>query len=90
MSGRRSVKETVRLKYHFDGCMSMTGILAHESPVRDVAARIAALDPHWVHAMHGGTLTREALPYFLTALRDQEFAYCGMLLGRELPTGVPA
>ena len=40
---------------------------------------------HW----HGGTLTREALPYYLSALRRNEFAYRGMLLGRELPGMTP-
>jgi len=49
-----------------------------------VADRIAGLDLDWVHAMHGGTLTRDALPHDLSALRTQEFGYRGMLLGREL------
>jgi flavorubredoxin len=66
------------------------GIFAHEDPVRQVASRIAQLDPAWVHAMHGGTLTRDALPGYLAALRQQEFAYRGLLLGRELPAPVIA
>jgi hypothetical protein len=60
------------------------GIFAHEDPVRAVADRIDALAPDWVHAMHGGTIAGEALPYFTTALREHEFAYRGMLLGREV------
>ena len=60
------------------------GIFAHEDPVRAVVDRLEALDPAWVHAMHGGTLTREAVPAFNQALRDHEFGYRGMLLGREL------
>ena len=52
--------------------------------MRQVADRIAGLDLDWVHAMHGGTLTRDALPHDLSALRTQEFGYRGMLLGREL------
>ena len=64
------------------------GIFAHEEPVRAVVERIEALEPAWVHAMHGGTLTREAVPAFNQALREHEFGYRGMLLGREL--GVPA
>lgn len=67
-----------------------TGIFAHELPVRRVADRIAQLDPDWVHAMHGGTLTKAALPAYLAALERQEFAYRGVLLGRELPVSVPA
>ncbi len=61
------------------------GIFAHEDPVRRVVERIARLDPHWVHAMHGGTLTRTALPAYISALRMKEFGYQGTLLGRELP-----
>ena len=61
------------------------GIFAHEDPVRQVVDRIEALDPEWTHAMHGGTLTREALPGYIKALREQDFGYQGKLLGRELP-----
>ena len=60
------------------------GIFAHEDPVPAVADRIEGLAPDWIHAMHGGTLTGDALPYFTTALREHEFAYRGMLLGREV------
>lgn len=60
------------------------GIFAHEAPVRHVVNRVAAMDLDWVHAMHGGTITREAFPQFVSALRENEFAYCGRLLGREL------
>jgi flavorubredoxin len=60
------------------------GIFAHEAPVLQVVDRIEALDPEWVHAMHGGTLTREALPAYVKALREQPFGYQGKLLGREL------
>ena len=56
------------------------GIFAHEDPVRRVVDRIAGLDADWVHAMHGGSLTRASLPYYAAALREQEFAYRGMLL----------
>jgi flavorubredoxin len=66
------------------------GIFAHEEPVRRVVDRIEQLDPQWVHAMHGGTLTREALPSYLSALREKDFAYHGWLLGRELPTEAKA
>ena len=61
------------------------GIFAHEDPVRQVVDRIEALDPEWTHAMHGGTLTRDALPGYVKALREQDFGYAGKLLGRELP-----
>jgi flavorubredoxin len=67
-----------------------TGIFAHEAPVRRVVDRLSALDIDWVHAMHGGTLTRDALPSYVSALRRQEFAYRGVLLGREIGSAVAA
>jgi flavorubredoxin len=60
------------------------GIFAHESPVRAVVDRLAELDLDWVHAMHGGTLTGAALSPYIATLRRSEFAYRGMVLGREL------
>jgi flavorubredoxin len=60
------------------------GIFAHEEPVRRVVDRLEELDPEWVFAMHGGTLTRESFPSYVRALREQDFAYQGMLLGREV------
>jgi flavorubredoxin len=64
------------------------GIFAHENPVRDVADRIEQIGPDWIHTMHGGTIKGESLHYFTTALREQDFAYRGVLLGREV--GAPA
>src|SRR5205823_4689133 len=66
------------------------GIFAHEEPVRSVVDRVEALEPQWVHAMHGGTLTGESFPYFVRALREHDFAYRGMLLGREVGAPVTA
>lgn len=65
------------------------GIFAHEDPVRQVVDRIEKLDPEWIHAMHGGTLTREIAPRFYRALREEPFGYRGKLLGRELPAEAP-
>jgi len=62
------------------------GIFAHEAPVLKVVDRIEALQPEWIHAMHGGTLTGEALPYYTRALREKEFGYDGILLGRPIPS----
>jgi flavorubredoxin len=61
-----------------------SGIFAHEDPVRQVVGRVERLQPDRVHAMHGGTLTREAFPRFVKALREQPFAYTGRLLGRRV------
>lgn len=60
------------------------GIFAHEDPVRRVADRVERMQPNWVHAMHGGTLTGEIFPAFTKALREQPFAFNGKILGREL------
>ncbi len=60
------------------------GIFAHEEPVRQVVDRIEALDPEWVHGMHGGSLRREILPDFSRALREEPISYQGKLLGREV------
>jgi hypothetical protein len=60
------------------------GIFAHENPVRAVSERLEALSPDWIHAMHGGTIAGDSLHYFTSAIRDQDFAYSGVLLGREV------
>ena len=70
------------------GLYREVGIFAHEGPVRQVVDRVEALDPDWVHGMHGGSLTRESFPYFVRALREEPFAYEGKLLGR--PVQMPA
>jgi flavorubredoxin len=66
------------------------GIFAHETPVRQAVDRIADLDPSWVHAMHGGTLTKTVLPAYIQALREKDFAYAGWVLGRQLAPSAPA
>lgn len=60
------------------------GIFAHELPVRAVADRIERLAPAWVHAMHGATIAGKALPQYTRALRENDFAYRGLLLGRPV------
>jgi flavorubredoxin len=65
------------------------GLFAHEFPVRHVVDRLEQLDLAWVHPMHGGSFERSALPNYARALRDQEFAYRGVLLGRELAKVAP-
>jgi flavorubredoxin len=66
------------------------GIFAAEEPVRAVASRIERLAPDWIHAMHGATINGEALHYYTSALREHEFCYRGMLLGREVAAREPA
>jgi hypothetical protein len=52
--------------------------------VRRVADRLATLDLEWIHAMHGGSLVRSVAGPYFKALREQEYAYRGLLLGREV------
>jgi hypothetical protein len=68
------------------------GIFAHEEPVRRTIDRLVPLEPEWIHAMHGGTLTSEIFPRYVSALRERRFAYEGKSLGRpiEEPADVPA
>jgi len=61
------------------------GIFAHEGPVRRVVDRVERLNPAWIHPMHGGSLARGLAPKFYRALREEAFAYAGMILGRQLP-----
>lgn len=65
------------------------GIFAHEEPVRKVVNRIARLDPEWIHPMHGGSFTRKLASRFYQALRENPFAYCDTLLGRQLQVEQP-
>jgi flavorubredoxin len=64
------------------------GIFAHEEPVRRTIDRLVPLEPEWIHAMHGGTLTGEIFPRYVQALREERFAFQGKTLGR--PIGEPA
>jgi flavorubredoxin len=64
------------------------GIFAHEDPVRQTVDRLERLAPAWIHAMHGGTLTGEILPRYVSALHKERFAFQGKTLGR--PIGEPA
>jgi flavorubredoxin len=68
------------------------GIFAHEEPVRRTIDRLEPLAPEWIHAMHGGTLTGEVFPRYVSALREQRFAYEGKSLGRpiEQDADIPA
>jgi flavorubredoxin len=60
------------------------GIFAHEDPVRAVVRRIADIRPEWIHAMHGATITGDALARYSQALLDEQFAYRGVLFGRPI------
>ena len=66
------------------------GIFAHEEPVRRTIDRLEPLAPEWIHAMHGGTLTAEVFPRYVSALRGQRFAYQGKSLGRPIDEAAAA
>ena len=65
------------------------GIFAHEFPIRHVVDRLEKLELNWIHPMHGGSFQREVFPRYARALRENEFAYRGMLLGREVAKAAP-
>ena len=66
-----------------------SGIFAHEFPIRHVIDRLEKFEIDWVHPMHGGSFQREQFPRYMRALRENEFAYRGMLLGREIAKAAP-
>jgi len=57
---------------------------AHELPIRQVVDRLEKMNLSWVHPMHGGSFEQGAFPDYARALHENEFAYRGMLLGREI------
>jgi flavorubredoxin len=65
------------------------GIFAHELPIRQVVDRIEKLNLVWIHPMHGGSFREKEFGYYTKALRENEFAYRGMLLGREIAKFAP-
>ncbi len=65
------------------------GIFAHERPIRQVVDRVEKLDLAWFHPMHGGSFESSAFGNYATTLRENEFAYRGMLLGREVAKAAP-
>jgi flavorubredoxin len=65
------------------------GIFAHELPIRQVVDRLEKMDLAWFHPMHGGSFQRPAFANYAKGLRDNEFAYRGMLLGREIVKAAP-
>jgi flavorubredoxin len=78
------------LAHEMLGAYRMYGIFAHEDPVRAVVRRIADLRPDWIHAMHGASITGDALAGYSDALLDEQFAYRGVLFGRPIgPQTVP-
>lgn len=62
-----------------------SGIFAAPEPVLRSLRRIRALDPEWVHPMHGGSLGRIVLPRYVDALLTRPFAFDGRVIGRWLP-----
>ncbi len=62
-----------------------TGIFPAEYPVLTVVNRVEEMSPRWIHPMHGGSVPRDAAPYYFHALRNEPFAFEGKLFGRMLP-----
>jgi flavorubredoxin len=61
------------------------GIFGHEDPVLQVVDRVEETEPKLIHPMHGASFTREALPNYIEALREQPFAFQGEVFGRSVP-----
>jgi len=57
--------------------------------VRQVVDRISKLNLAWIHPMHGGSFERKSLGNYATALKENEFAFRGLLLGREIASVAP-
>jgi flavorubredoxin len=68
------------------GFYRKAGIFAHEAPVRRVVDRVERLNPTWIHPMHGGSFNHDLAPHFCRALREEPFAFNGILRGRQLQT----
>ncbi|MEO8440622.1 MAG: hypothetical protein ABI540_10430 [Spartobacteria bacterium] len=71
------------------GLYRVAGFFVHEFPIRHVVERLEKLDLNWIHPMHGGSFQRESFPRYTRALRENELAFHGMLLGREIAKAAP-
>jgi flavorubredoxin len=60
------------------------GIFASEQPVRQTVERLAKLNPEMVYPMHGSCFDAGMFPKYADALRKNQFAYSGTLLGKKL------
>jgi flavorubredoxin len=65
------------------------GIFAHELPIRQVVDRLEKMNIEWFHPMHGGSFKQAEFATHARALRENEFVYRGMLLGREVAMTAP-
>jgi flavorubredoxin len=60
------------------------GIFSSEVPVRETTQRLVRLEPNMVFPMHGSCLDRSMFSKYTNALMNNNFAYCGSLLGKKL------
>ena len=60
------------------------GIFASEKPVRLTTERLVKLSPKMVFPMHGSCIDNSMFSKYTDAIMKNDFAYSGMLLGREL------
>jgi flavorubredoxin len=61
-----------------------TGIFASEQPVRQTVNRLERLKPEMVYPMHGSCFDGSMFGHYANALRENDFAFSGMLLGKKL------
>jgi len=60
------------------------GIFGSEQPVRQTVERLAKLGPKMVYPMHGSCFDSSLFSKYANALRENQFAYSGILLGQKL------
>jgi flavorubredoxin len=60
------------------------GIFASEEPVRQAVKRIEKLAPEMVFPMHGSCIAGSQFGNYAAALKKNDFAYSGLLLGKKL------
>ena len=61
------------------------GIFPAREPVLGVVDRLDRMDVQRIHPMHGGSLVKEIIPRYTSALRNHRFWYSGKLFGRTVP-----
>jgi flavorubredoxin len=62
------------------------GIFSSETPVRRTIKRLIDLSPDMIYPMHGSCIEKSMFSKYTDALIKNDFAYSGILLGKQLET----
>lgn len=68
------------------GLYREVGIFGGKEPVLDVIDRLERMNLQRIHPMHGGSLVKEIIPRYTSALRTERFWYAGKVFGRPIVT----